>query len=79
MRHNILWIEPDTPEWEWMWRALAAEIGAIDQPDPDSQETWQYMGSSADKDGVLHEFRHRCLKGKRAYARISGAKGCEEM
>jgi len=74
MRLHLMWIEPSSPEWEAMWQSLAAEVGSIDEPDPESLESWQYMGSSVDEEGVLHEFRHRSLKGERVHRRIPGKK-----
>lgn len=49
---------PDTPEWDRAWSALGDPVAE----DPDSGETWQYMGSVRQSDGLwYHEFRHRCL------------------
>jgi len=72
MRLHLMWREPSSPEWEEMWQSLAAEVGNIDEPDPESLESWQYMGSSVDEEGVLHEFRHRSLKGERVHRHIPG-------
>lgn len=71
----MMWLEPDTAEWDLAWAALAAALearrwGGIDGPDSTSGECWQYMGSS--RDGRA-EFRHRALSaadGARVYIRI---------
>lgn len=57
---GMAWVEQGDPEWERMWSALAERGEAIDVPDPDSGECWQYMGTVPVKGSWCHQFRHRC-------------------
>ena len=60
--------------WERIWTVLAGLYGSRDCEDPGSGECWQYMGAAPARGqigkpagSVVHQFRHRCLKGQRVY------------
>ena len=60
---ELVLIEPDSPEWTFMWNWLAAHPlnKDLDQPTitQNGTEAWQYMGSFKQGARVIHEFRHR--------------------
>ena len=60
---NLILIEPNSPEWEFMWNWLenhplnkGLEFPSLATNDG---ENWQYMGSYKEKEKVIHSFRHR--------------------
>lgn len=56
-------IEPDSPEWHFMWKWLGDHPLNKDIENPtlalNNGEGWMYMGSFKQGDRVVHEFRHR--------------------
>jgi hypothetical protein len=56
-------IEPNSPEWDFMWEWLAKHPLNKDIAEPtvalNGDQAWQYMGSYKQKDKVIHSFRHR--------------------
>lgn len=60
---ELVIIEKDTPEWDFIWSWLENHpINAgLEEPRTalNEGEAWQYMGSFRNKDKVVSEFRHR--------------------
>lgn len=61
--------------WLRAWRIMQGIYGSIDCLDPESGEVWQYMGTAyvsgpLGRNIQVHQFRHRCLNGERAYRDI---------
>jgi hypothetical protein len=60
---ELVLIEPNSPEWEFMWNWLSSHPINEGIEDPSTAindgEAWQYMGSYKQKDKVISEFRHR--------------------
>lgn len=60
---ELVLIEPNSPEWEFMWNWLSSHPLNEGIEDPSTAlndgEAWQYMGSYKQKDKVISEFRHR--------------------
>jgi hypothetical protein len=60
---ELILIEPQSPEWNFMWNWLAKHPLNKDIPEPtvalNGEESWQYMGSFKQGDRVIHELRHR--------------------
>ena len=60
---DLVLIEPNSPEWDFMWNWLANHPLNKDIPEPTTAEhegeAWQYMGSFMQGERVLHQFRHR--------------------
>ncbi len=61
---DIVIIERDTPEWDYMWQWLESHPINEGIKDPrvavNGNEAWQYMGSARQDNKVISEFRHRC-------------------
>jgi hypothetical protein len=62
---EMIIIEPQSPEWDYMWNWLAnhpLNENTLDKSlayNEESGEAWQYMGSFRQNKQVVHEFRHR--------------------
>lgn len=60
---ELVLIEPNSPEWEYMWEWLAAHPINKDIAEPTTAlhegEAWQYMGTFKQDTRIIHEFRHR--------------------
>lgn len=60
---ELILIEPESPEWNYMWEWLANHPINDNLEEPsvalNENEGWQYMGSFKQDDKVIHEFRHR--------------------
>lgn len=60
---ELVLIEPDSPEWLFMWDWLAKHPLNKDIELPmvamNQGQAWQYMGSYKQKERVIHTFRHR--------------------
>jgi hypothetical protein len=60
---DIVLIERNTPEWEYMWQWLESHPINENIEDPrqavNNNEAWQYMGSARQDNKVIHSFRHR--------------------
>jgi len=60
---ELVIIEMDSPEWEYMWNWLAEHPINKDLDNPslatNNGEVWQYMGSYKLKNKVIHCLRHR--------------------
>ena len=60
---DIVLIERNTPEWEYMWQWLESHPINEGIEDPreavNNNESWQYMGSYKQDNKVIHSFRHR--------------------
>ncbi len=60
---ELVIIEMDSPEWEYMWNWLAEHPINKDLNNPslatNNGEAWQYMGSYKLKNKVIHSFRHK--------------------
>ena len=60
---ELILIEPDSPEWNYMWNWLEKHPLNEGIEDPsialNEGQTWQYMGSYKQDTRVLHTFRHR--------------------
>jgi hypothetical protein len=60
---DLVIIERDTPEWDYMWEWLEAHPinEGIEEPRLalNNNELWQYMGSYRQDNKVIHSFRHR--------------------
>ena len=60
---ELVLIEIDSPEWNYMWEWLSYHPINKEIEDPTTafynNEAWQYMGSFKQENKVLHTFRHR--------------------
>ena len=60
---TYIFIEPNTPEWLYMWAELAQDELNTNLEEPETAhndgEEWQYMGSETDGETAMHYFRHR--------------------
>ena len=60
---DLILIEPNSPEWDFMWEWLEDHPLNKDIPDPTTAlnegESWQYIGSYKQEERVIHTFRHR--------------------
>lgn len=60
---ELILIEPNSPEWDFMWNWLSNHPinENIEEPSvaQNNGESWQYMGSFKQEERVIHEFRHR--------------------
>ena len=60
---DLVLIERNTPEWEYMWQWLESHPINEGIEDPreavNNNEAWQYMGSYKQDNKVIHSFRHR--------------------
>lgn len=60
---NLVLIEPDSIEWNYMWEWLSSHPinKGIENPSIalHEGEAWQYMGSLKEKERTIHQFRHR--------------------
>ncbi len=60
---ELVLIEQNSQEWEYMWNWLAAHPineGIVEPTTAlNNGEAWQYMGSFKQDDRVIQEFRHR--------------------
>jgi hypothetical protein len=65
METEIAWYlaERDSADWIEAWAALVAEFGDAACHDPESGESWQYMGTENHGGSWTHCFRHRALNG----------------
>jgi hypothetical protein len=78
---QVLFVQRDTAEWDYMWDRLAKHYVNADQPQPtvcynaDCGEAWQYMGTIRRAHLLFHEFRHRChpVGGQREYLRLQAS------
>ena len=61
---ELILVEPNSPEWDYMWKFIAEHPINKDIPEPttafNNGESWQYMGSYMEGKRVVHAFRHRC-------------------
>lgn len=61
---ELILIEPNSPEWDYMWDWIAKHPinNGIENPTAalNQEESWQYMGSFKQDNRVIHSFRHRC-------------------
>ncbi|MBI2060668.1 MAG: hypothetical protein HYT87_12935 [Nitrospirae bacterium] len=65
---KLVFADRDSKLWNEAW----ASLGATSEPNPESGEDWQYMGTAEAEDGHwYHEFRHRDhpVTGTREYRR----------
>lgn len=76
---ELVLIEPNSPEWEYMWKWLEEHPINKDIEEPtlamNEGEAWQYMGTFKQDDRIIHEFRHRNhpATGLRQYLKVSGS------
>jgi len=60
---ELVLIEPNSPEWDYMWNWLAEHPINKDIAEPtlamNEGEGWQYVGSFKQDTRIIHEFRHR--------------------
>ena len=60
---DLILIEPNSPEWDFMWKWLEDHPINKDITEPtlavNNGEAWQYMGSFMQGERVIHQFRHR--------------------
>lgn len=60
---ELILIEPNSPEWDFMWNWLASHPINAGLEDPSTaqfgEEAWQYMGTYKQDDRIIHTFRHR--------------------
>lgn len=60
---ELVLIDPNSPEWEYMWGWLEAHPinEGVENPSEalNEGEAWQYMGSFKKGQRIVHEFRHR--------------------
>ena len=60
---ELIFVKPESAEWNDMWDRLAAHPINADYPEPsivlNQDEQWQYMGSFKLDNRIIHEFRHR--------------------
>lgn len=60
---ELVLIEPNSPEWEYMWNWLAAHPmnEGLENPSEamNNNEGWKYMGSFKKGERVIHEFKHK--------------------
>lgn len=60
---ELILIEPESPEWNYMWEWLANHPinSGLEEPSIaiNENEGWQYMGSFKQANKIIHEFRHR--------------------
>jgi len=75
---QMLFIENNSEEWNYMWSELAKHDYNKDNKEPtvcsNNYECWQYMGTSVSNEEFKHEFRHRMhpdLNDRRIYIRIT--------
>lgn len=60
---ELVLIDPNSDEWNYMWQWLADHPINKDIPEPtlalNENEGWQYMGTYANKNRYIHSFRHK--------------------
>lgn len=61
---ELVLIDPNSDEWNYMWKWLEDHPINKDIPEPsvaiNNNQAWQYVGSYQQKERILHTFRHRC-------------------